>query len=122
MGVIAVTQNSTTVKSEPGTDRPDGTNCPHMISSNILAYTDVNGAAKQVMLKQLPLPGSRFGADVNGVPNNGARVYSDGTVTITIDGTVLDGYIFNNIINVKANNVTIRNFRLNGGTFGIYID
>ena len=63
--------------------RPDATNRPHMISSNVLAYTDGTGVAQQVTLKPLPARGSTFGTDANGNPNNGARVNSDGSVTIT---------------------------------------
>ena len=102
--------------------RPDATNRPHMISSDVLAYTDGNGIAQQVTLKPLTAPGSTFGTDANGSPNNGARVNSDGSVTITKDGTVLDGYIFTGTITIQANNVTIENFRLDAsGTFyGIY--
>ena len=101
---------------------PDATNRPHMISSNVLAYIDGNGIAQQVTLKPLPAPGSTFGTDANGDPNNGARVNSDGSVTITKDGTVLDGYIFTGTVTIQANNVTIENFRLDAsGTFyGIY--
>jgi hypothetical protein len=102
--------------------RPDAANRPHMISANVMAYTDGNGVAQQVMLKSLPTSGSTFGNDANGNPNNGALVNSGGVVTVTVDGTVLDGYIFNDTINVQANNITIKTFRLSGGTFGINID
>ena len=37
--------------------KPDGTNRPHRISSNVLQFTDGNGVAQQVTLKPLPALG-----------------------------------------------------------------
>jgi hypothetical protein len=107
----------------PRSAPPDANNRPHMISSNVMAYTDAHGVAQQVTLKPLPAPGSTFGTAANGHPNNGAYYDPRGWVNVTVDGTVLDGYDFNGVsINVQANNVTIKNFRLSGGLYGINID
>ena len=88
-----------------------------------MAYTDSNGVAQQVTLKPLPARRSTFGTDANGNPNNGAYYDPRGWVNVTVDGTVLDGYDFNRVsINVQANNVIIKTFRLSGGVYGINID
>ena len=101
--------------------QPNATNSPHLISSNVLAYTDANGVAQQITLKPLPAPGSTFGTDVNGNPNNGARVNSNGSVTIIKDGTVIDGYILSNGVLVEANNVTVQRSSITGGLYNVQI-
>ena len=97
--------------------RPGATNRPHMIFSNVLANTDGNGVAQQITLKSLPASGSTFGTDANGNPNNGARVNSDGSVTIFKDGTVIDGYNLSNGVIIEANNATIKRCEISGGGY-----
>ena len=104
------------------TIQPNATNSPHTISSNVLAYTDANGVAKQVALKPLPAPGSTFGTDANGNPNNGARVNSDGSVTIFKDGTVVDGYFLSHGVVVEANNTTISRCDIFNSLYGVKIN
>jgi len=41
---------------------------------------------------------------------------------ITVDGTVIENADMTGTIHVKADNVTIRNFRINGGLFGIKVE
>ena len=104
------------------TTQPNATNTPHLISSNLLGYTDANGVAQQVTLKPLPAAGSTFGTDANGNPNNGARVNSDGSVTIFKDGTVIDGYNLSNGVVVQASNTVIKRCEIsNGNSFGVNI-
>ena len=97
--------------------RPGEADRPHIISSIVLAYVDGNGVAQQVTLKPLPAPGSTFGTDANGNPNNGARVNSDGSVTIIKDGTVIDGYNLTNGAIIEANNATIKRCEISDGNF-----
>lgn len=55
-----------------------------------------------------------------GVPPGSALQAKSGKVVITKDGTVIDGWDFSGVIDVEADNVTIRNSRLTGTTwFGI---
>ena len=103
------------------TTQPNATNSPHTISSSVLAYTDANGVAQQVTLKRLPAAGSTFGTDANGNPNNGARVNSDGSVTIFKDGTVVDGYILSHGVVVEANNATISRCDISNSRYGVTI-
>ncbi|GGK79300.1 hypothetical protein Sme01_21980 [Sphaerisporangium melleum] len=58
-----------------------------------------------------PPTGGFPGAGDTGVPN-GVTLKESGSVTVTKDGTVIDGLLVNGEINVQADNVTIRNTRV----------
>jgi len=88
---------------------PNASNRPHMISANVLAYTDANGTAQTVTLKPMPAKGSTFGTNASGQPNNGAYYDPRGWVTVTVAGTVIDGYNFDGVPmgDINVSNTTI---------------
>lgn len=89
-------------------DFPDATNRPHMISSNVMAYTDANGVAQTITLKSLPAPGSSFGINSGGTPNNCAYYDPRGWVNVGAN-CVIDGYNFDGVAigNILGSNVTV---------------
>jgi len=54
-------------------------------------------------------------------PTNSSELAPSGSITITQDGAVVENVAVNGIVRIQANNVTIRNFRINGGgaSYGI---
>lgn len=96
---------------------PDGTNRPHMVSSNVMAYTDAAGAAQTVTLTAKPASGSTFGVDkTTGLPNNGAFYDPRGWVDVTVANTLIDGYDFNGLAfgNIKASGAVISRIWFHG--------
>tara|TARA_R110002126_G_scaffold12375_2_gene53741 strand:- start:4822 stop:7473 length:2652 start_codon:yes stop_codon:yes gene_type:complete len=66
--------------------------------------------------------GERPGPDNTG-PTNPSILVPSGSITVTQDNTVIENVDIYGSISVQANNVTIRNFRLNGGNtyYGIRV-
>ena len=54
-------------------------------------------------------------------PTNSSALTPSGSITITQDGAVVENVDISGIVRIQANNVTIRNFRINGGgaSYGI---
>jgi hypothetical protein len=61
-----------------------------------------------------PLPGDRPGPDNTG-PRDPAALVPSGPITVTTDGAVIENVDVAGRIIVRANNVTIRNFRVDAG-------
>lgn len=67
------------------------------------------------------LPSAKPVASNTGVPA-GTVLTAAGGITITTTGTVIDSKDFNGSIDIKANNVTIKNSRINSdGYYGIHV-
>ncbi|MFT4647431.1 MAG: hypothetical protein ACI9X4_000643 [Glaciecola sp.] len=68
----------------------------------------------RVVNESAPGTGDRPGPQNTG-PTDPSILQSVGGMTITQDGTVVENVSVNGTINIEANNVTIRNFKVNGG-------
>lgn len=62
-----------------------------------------------------PAPGPFPSASNTGVPA-GTTLTNSGSITVTVDGTVIDSRLVTGCITVQANNVTIKNTKVLGGT------
>jgi hypothetical protein len=87
-------------------------------ASGSLTYTLSGGSPVSVptvsCLSQ-PLPSPFPNTSNTGVPS-GKVLSQSGGLTVTVDGTVIDSKLVTGCIDVQANNVTIKNSRILGGT------